>query len=207
MVYNNESIDSSKPNKELPNSADIARNIQNRVSCRVGLESKEAQLFPEFFGTSMRVVKILWELVVWDKLRPRGGHPENLLWELYFMKVYPKQGLDCSVVCASTGAVDPKTLQKLVWAYIKTIAKLVDVVVSLLYFFQLIIDLLSTATASKGHRHGQTPSPSTGCCHHMPLSAAIIVSCQSPPTASHRSSWIIKKGGYPQRLSFDSCWD
>jgi hypothetical protein len=33
MVYNKESIDLIKPNKELPNSADIARNIQNRASC------------------------------------------------------------------------------------------------------------------------------------------------------------------------------
>ncbi len=38
MVYDEESIDSIKPNKELPNFADIARNIQNQVSCRVGLE-------------------------------------------------------------------------------------------------------------------------------------------------------------------------
>ncbi len=73
---------------------------------------KEARLFREFFGMSVRVVKILWELVVWDKLRPRGGHPEHLLWALYFMKVYPKQGPGCLVVGASTGAVDPKTHRK-----------------------------------------------------------------------------------------------
>ncbi len=80
-------IDSIKPNEELPNFADIARNIQNRASCRVGWELKEARLFREFFGTSVRVVEILWELVVRDKLRPRGRRPEHLLWALYFMKV------------------------------------------------------------------------------------------------------------------------
>ncbi len=80
----------------------------------------------------MRVVKILWELVVWDKLRPRGGCPEHLLWALYFMKVYPKQGPGCSVIGASAGAVDPKNHRKWVWAYIEAIAELVDVVVSLL---------------------------------------------------------------------------
>ena len=80
----------------------------------------------------MRVVEILWELVVWDKLRPRGGRPEHLLWAFYFMKVYPKQGPGCSVVGASAGAVNPKTHCKWVWAYIEAIAKLVDVVVSLL---------------------------------------------------------------------------
>jgi hypothetical protein len=159
MVYDDKSIDSIKPNEELPNSTDIARNIKNRVSCCVGLELKEARLFHEFFGTSVRVVKILWELIVWDKLRPRGGRPEHLLWVLYFMKVYPKQGLGCLVIGASTGAVDPKTHCKLVWAYVEAIAKLVDIVVSLLFFVQLIINLLSTATASKGHHHRRTPLP------------------------------------------------
>ncbi len=50
MVYYDESIDSIdsiKPNKELPNFADIPRNIQNRASCCVGSELKEARLFSE----------------------------------------------------------------------------------------------------------------------------------------------------------------
>jgi hypothetical protein len=115
MVYNNESIDSIDPNKELPNFADITRNIQNRASCCVGLELKEAWLFCKFFGMSVRVIEILWELVVLNKLRPRGGHPEHLLWALYFMKVYPKQGPGCLFVGAFVGAVDPKTHRKWVW--------------------------------------------------------------------------------------------
>ncbi len=73
MVYDNESIDLVKPNEELPNFADIARNIQNRASRHVGSDLKEARLFREFFRTSVKVVKILWELVVSNKLRPRGG--------------------------------------------------------------------------------------------------------------------------------------
>jgi hypothetical protein len=80
----------------------------------------------------VRVVKILWELVVCNKLRPRGERPEHLLWALYFMKVYPKQGLGCLVVSMSAGTVDPKTHRKWVWVYFKAIAELVDVVVSLL---------------------------------------------------------------------------
>jgi hypothetical protein len=79
MVYNNKSIDLIKPNKELPNFADIARNVKNRVSCCVWSELKEAKLFREFFVMSVRVFEILWELVVWDKLRPWGGHLEHLL--------------------------------------------------------------------------------------------------------------------------------
>ncbi len=88
---------------------------------------------------SVRVLKILWELVVQDKLRPRGGRPEpeHLLWALCFMKVYPKQGPGCSVISASTGSINPKTHHKWVWAYIEAIAKLVNVVVHLLYFFAI----------------------------------------------------------------------
>jgi hypothetical protein len=75
MVYNKEAIDSVDPNEELPNFADINRNIQNWGSHHVGLELKEAWLFCEFFRTSVRVIKILWELVVCNNLRPRGRHP------------------------------------------------------------------------------------------------------------------------------------
>jgi hypothetical protein len=115
MVYDDKSINLIKPNKELPNFADIVWNIQNWASCHVGLELKEARLFCEFFQMSVRVVKILWELIVWYKLRPRGGRPEHLLWALYFMKVYPKQGPGCLVVGASASAVDPKTYRRWVW--------------------------------------------------------------------------------------------
>jgi hypothetical protein len=65
----------------------------------------EAWLFREFFRTSVRVVEILWELV----LQPKGGRLEHLLWMLYFLKVYPKQGLGCSVVGVSAGTINPKT--------------------------------------------------------------------------------------------------
>jgi hypothetical protein len=64
VVYDDESIDSIKPNEDLPNFADIAWNIQNWASCCIGLECKEAWLFRELFGTTVRVVEILWELVV-----------------------------------------------------------------------------------------------------------------------------------------------
>jgi hypothetical protein len=138
MVYDNKSIDLIKPNEKLPNFTVITRNIQNRASHCIGSELKKAWLFHEFFGMSVRVNEILWELVVWAKLRPRGGHPEHLLWALYFMKVYSKQGLGCLVIGASAGTVDPKTHRKRVWAYVKAIAKFVDVVVSLLYFIAFV---------------------------------------------------------------------
>jgi hypothetical protein len=68
MVYDNKSINSINPNDELPDFAGIAWDIQNRASHCIGLEFTEARLFQEFFGMSMRVVEILWELVVRDKL-------------------------------------------------------------------------------------------------------------------------------------------
>ncbi len=124
------SINSISPKEELPDFADIAH-IQNRASHQVGLESTEARFFNEFFRINVRVLKILWQLVVCNKLQSRGWCPEHLLWKmLYFMKVYRKQGPGCSVVGASAGAIDPKTHRKWVWAFIKAITKLVDVVVS-----------------------------------------------------------------------------
>jgi hypothetical protein len=54
------------------------------------------------------------------------------------MKVYPKQGPGCSVVGTAAGTADLNTHRKWVWAYVEAIAKLVDMVVSLLYFFAFV---------------------------------------------------------------------
>ena len=48
---------------------------------------------------------------------------------MMMMKTYPKQALGCSVVGASAGAVDPKTMKKWVWEFIESIGELVDEVV------------------------------------------------------------------------------
>ena len=120
------------PFEATPNFCGIARGLMNRPSCRDGCwSSTETRLFREFFGTSVRVVETVWELIIHNELRPMGGRPEHLLWALYFLKVYPKQGPGCLTVGASNGAVDPKTHRKWVWAFIEAISELVDVVVSL----------------------------------------------------------------------------
>jgi hypothetical protein len=49
---------------KLPNFPAIARDIQNRVKHCVGSGSTEAQLFREFFGTSVSIVELLWKLIV-----------------------------------------------------------------------------------------------------------------------------------------------
>ncbi len=51
------------------------------------------------------------------------------------MKIYPKQALVCAAIGMSGRAIDPKTHQKWVWAYIQAIAKLMDKVVSLFIVF------------------------------------------------------------------------
>jgi hypothetical protein len=115
----------------IPDFRGIARCLMNCPSRRDGCwSSTVTRLFREFFGTSERVVELVWELVVRDELRPRCGRPKHLLWALHFLKVYPKQGPGCVFVGASYGAVDTKTHRKCVWAFIDAIAELVDVVVS-----------------------------------------------------------------------------
>ncbi len=49
---------------KLPDFPAIARDIQNRAKRRVGSGSTEARLFREFFGTSVRVVELLWKLII-----------------------------------------------------------------------------------------------------------------------------------------------
>ncbi len=66
-----------------------------------------------------------------------SGCLKHLIWALHFMKVYPNQTPGCAAVGASGRAVDPKTNQKWVWAYIKAIAKLVDVVVNIFMLFYI----------------------------------------------------------------------
>ncbi len=41
----------------------LARDIQNRASCRVGAATTETRHFPEFIGTSVLVVEKTWELL------------------------------------------------------------------------------------------------------------------------------------------------
>jgi hypothetical protein len=86
---------------KLPDFPAIARDIQNRAKRCVGSGSTEARLFPEFFGTSVRAVELLWKLIVSGNHLPDNGRPEHLMWCLHFLKVYPKQGPGCAAVGGS----------------------------------------------------------------------------------------------------------
>jgi len=123
-----------------PTSADfeeVARDIQNRQARPIGTVDIESRRFREFFGASSAVVTILWHLLLENELLPKNSSICHLLWALYFLKVYPKQGPACSVVGGTKSAVDPKTFRKWVWEFIFVIAELEVIVVSLLYKFVL----------------------------------------------------------------------
>ena len=62
----------------MPDFKALARDIQNRVSLRVGAATIEKRHFREFFGTSVLVVEKTWELLDGDSLLPKGGRPKHL---------------------------------------------------------------------------------------------------------------------------------
>ena len=107
-----------------------ARDIQNRTSRIVGTAEMEDRRFRELFGARMEIVLHLWKMMEEDNLLPEKSKPKHLLWTLYFMKVYPREGPGCSAVGGSGGAVDPKTLRKWVWLFIERIGELADDTVS-----------------------------------------------------------------------------
>ena len=126
-----------------PSPADFAsagREIQNRR--RVGSTIVARRAFKEYFGICPTIVCLIWKLLANNDLLPEKAQIKHLLWALFFMKVYPKQGPACSVVGGSNGAVDPKTFGKWVWMFIQAIANLEPVVVS--FLFSLSVHSLST---------------------------------------------------------------
>jgi hypothetical protein len=125
---------------KLPDFLAIARDIQNRAKHCVGSGSTEARLFCKFFGTSMLIVEILWNLIIQGDQLPDNGRPEHLMWCLHFLKVYPKQGPGCATIGGSErGAVDPRIHRKSVWKFIKAVAKLVDIVARIFVFFHTVL--------------------------------------------------------------------
>ena len=114
----------------VPDFLGLGCEIQNRSMRQLGSTLVEERRFKEFFGTSVIVVEILWEMLYEDGLVPDNGQPKHLLWMCYFLKCYTKQAPGCSAVGGTSGAVDPKTMQKWVWEFIDSVGELVDEVVS-----------------------------------------------------------------------------
>ena len=105
------------------------KNIQNK-SGRSGAPLTEVRAFREFFGTTAVVVAKLWSLLLQRDMIPEQGRTNHLMWALFFMRAYPKEGVTCATVGGSGGAIDPKTLRKYIWPFIHAIAELEPVVVS-----------------------------------------------------------------------------
>lgn len=108
----------------------IGKEIQNKSGRKIGSEATEDRAFREFFGINHFVATVLWNTLAVNDFIPAEGEIKHLLWTLHFMKVYPKQGVVCSIVGGSSGAVDPKTFRKYMWPFIHAIADLEPVVVS-----------------------------------------------------------------------------
>ena len=107
------------------------KDIQNKVGQPIGSAGTEDCHFREFFGTGPFVVATLWILMAEYDVIPPEGEIKHLLWTLHFLKAYPRQAAVCSTVGGSTGAIDPKTLQKYMWPFICAVADLEPAVVSI----------------------------------------------------------------------------
>jgi hypothetical protein len=98
---------------------------------------------------------MVWDMLEEGRLLPEKGKPKHLLWALYFLKCYPKEGLGCTFVGGSKGAINPKTMRKWVWLFFERICKLADHGVSLFscHFFtkQNTLPLVIVAL-SQNHR-------------------------------------------------------
>ena len=57
----------------------LARDIQNRSSKQVGTQEVEKRRFKEFFGTSLEVIEILWEMLYEGDFLPDKSQPKHLL--------------------------------------------------------------------------------------------------------------------------------
>ena len=125
----------------VPDFISLARNIQNRSIKQVGTQEVEKRRFKEFFGASLEVVEIIWEMLYERDFLPDNSQPKHLLWTCYFLKVYPKQETGCSAVGGISGAISPKTMKHWVWDFIERIGELVDDVVSTLHliYYHFII--------------------------------------------------------------------
>ncbi len=108
-----------------------ARDIMNRVRQKVGMAARDDHRFQEHFGMPFEIVRMVCDMLAEVCLLPKKSKPKHLLWALYFLKCYPKEGPGCAAVGGSKGAIDPKTMQKWVWLFIECINDLVDEVVSL----------------------------------------------------------------------------
>jgi hypothetical protein len=83
-----------------------ARDIMNRVGRKVGTAAREDHRFREHFGVPFAIVQMVWDMLVEGGLLPKNGKPKHLLWTLYYLKCYLKEGPGCAAIGGSRSAID-----------------------------------------------------------------------------------------------------
>ncbi len=114
-----------------------AWDIMNCVRRKVGTAAREDRRFCKHFGAPFTIMQKVWDVLEEGDLLPKKGEPKHLLWTLYFLKSYPKEGPGCAAVGGSKSAINPKTMHKWVWLSLERSCELADQVVSL--FFTLCL--------------------------------------------------------------------
>jgi hypothetical protein len=92
------------------------REIMNRAG-QIGTAAMEDRRFRSFFGARFEIFCMVWDMLGEGGLRPEKSEPKHLLWTLYFLKVYQREGPGCAAVGGMRGAVNPKTMRKWVWLF------------------------------------------------------------------------------------------
>jgi hypothetical protein len=102
------------------------RDIMNRTSQKVGTADIKDRQFHSIFEARIEIALMVWDMLGEGSLHPDKSRPKHLLWTLYFLKVYPREGPGCSAVSGSKGAIDPETMRKWVWLFLERISELAD---------------------------------------------------------------------------------
>ncbi len=138
---NNDNVSNNDASNNGDNETDVdmffgaAREVMNRSNKKIGTAAMEERQFRSFFSAQKEIVLKVWGMLGEGSLHPENSKPKHLLWALYFLKVYPREGPGCSAVGGSKGAIDTMTMQKWVWLFLECIAKMADNVVSTIILF------------------------------------------------------------------------
>ena len=98
------------------------------------VQKKMGWSFCSLFGMEPYFCAILWNKLVdsgWTKYTGKEGKKHNLLWELYFLRVYSKEEVHSSLVDAYE-----KDFRRWAWFYTEGVANLHRIIVS--YFMYLL---------------------------------------------------------------------
>ena len=101
-----------------------AKEIQNRSGSAVGAAATKDRRLRDYFGISVAVAILAWNLMTVYGQLPGNGIVAHFLRALHFMKVYPKQDEGSATAGGSGGAIDPKTWRKYSWPMIYGISLL-----------------------------------------------------------------------------------